>query len=170
MTTRRAIALVALLALAPLSYRIGRTDGHRERDADAYRTVHDTIVRTERVVEQRLRVDTVRVRVATAIADSARARFDSAAIAIALAADSLPALPDTLVLPAVVACRSALDADSTLIAELRITVDDALHYGALEQRRAELAEHELAHRSRFGFKSGAVLGAVVVSAFHFLLK
>lgn len=179
MTTRRAIALVALLALAPISYRIGRTDGHRAREADAYRTVHDTIVRTERVVEARLRVDTVRVRVAAAIADSARARFDSAATALEAAAETLPALPDTLVLPAITACRSTLAADSVHVAELRATARDALEAKALALRRADLADAHAdtveqraagdirAARHR-GWKEASVVASVVIGIMSFL--
>lgn len=162
--TRANVVFVALAVVIGFSYCAGSHAGERKADAAHYRVIRDTLVDTIRVVNERLRVDTVRVRIAAAKADSSQRAFARADSAVRAVADTSPVVPSSLVIPALHACEQALtDKDSVIAAEHRAFMD-AMQGKAAERQRADLAEQQLAAgRSRFGFKTGAAAGAALVA-------
>lgn len=169
--TRVNILAAAIGAAVVMAYCSGKRAGVRQSDAAHYRVIRDTLVETIRVVNERLRVDTVRVRIAATKADSSQRAFARADSAVRAVADTSPVVPSALVLPALHACELALaDKDSVIAAE-RQAFMDAMQGKAAEQRRADLAEQQLAAgHAGFGFKSGVAAGAALVAVLVKVLR
>lgn len=160
---RRWLFAAGAVVLAFALYCGGLARGERTTAIGQIRAHRDTVMDTVRVVEQRLRVDTVRVRETAQAAQDRRAAFDSAARAVAVLADSEPETPVALALPALQVCRQALAADTiayrAVVAELRDMTEDR----DAQRKRAQDDERELnVGRQRFGFRTGAAVGVAVV--------
>lgn len=166
------VAAITVLLVGVVAWREGARRAIARDDASRYRVIHDTIVKRRDSIVTKLHVDTVTVRAAEAKRDTVKAAFDSLASAMTARADTADSLPSDLVIPAIQTCQATIQADSVVIADLHVTVDDALHFAALETRRGDLAEaHAKAiekARPRFGFKAGAItVGALWVLS-HFI--
>jgi hypothetical protein len=164
------VAAITVLLVGVAAWREGARRAIARDDAARYRVIHDTIVKQRDSIVTKLRVDTVTVRAAEAKRDTVKAAFES--LAAAITASTADSLPSDLVIPAIQTCQATIQADSVVIADLHVTVDDALHFAALETRRGDLAEaHAKAiekARPRFGFKAGAItVGALWVLS-HFI--
>jgi hypothetical protein len=155
--------------------------GAQQRQADAEQlavieqsivTVHDTVAHYDTL----LRVDTLRIRIAAAHADTVRdtawvflARLDSAA-----GVDTL--VPSSLVRRASLACSDAILSDSVALAAARTALRDC--YAArtwsdsgrvLAEQRADLLERTAKSAVWSGRKQGAAVGAALaVLVVHFL--
>lgn len=158
--------LVAFCVAIALVFNAGQDAGKRSAEADHYRVLRDTVVDSIRVVEQRIKYDTIRVRVAEQHTAAAIVAFDSAAARVEAVADTSSVVPTSLVLPEIQTCRDMRD---SLLVQLDIRKvyerDDADEI-ALQKRRADLAEAQLAKQKppRIGFKSGVVAGVTVALA------
>lgn len=154
--------LVAFCVAIALIYNAGKDAGKRSVDAEHYRVVRDTIVMQTRVIEEKYRVDTVRVRVAEQKAVAARVSFDSAAARVEAVADTAKMVPSSLVLPEIQLCKELRDAQLEQIDGLKVAVRDLDEDVTLQKRRADLAEAQLKKaRPRFGFRSGLIAGAAL---------
>lgn len=170
--SRNAMLLtVAAASIALFAYCAGSERGAKHTTIAAIVAHRDTVLDTIRVVEQRLRVDTVRVRVTADGAQKQRAAFDSAARAVEAVAETAPSVPTTLVLPALHVCRQALAADSTAYTAVVATLADmtesrdAEHAARLDDER----ELKVLKPPRFGFRSGLLVGiAAVAAVVHFV--
>lgn len=166
------LAVVAIASVGILSWREGARRAVARDDASRYRVIHDTIVKQRDSIVTKLHVDTVTVRAAEAKRDTVKAAFDS--LAEAITASTADSLPSDLVIPAIQTCQATIQADSVIIADLHVTVDDALHFAALETRRANLdslrADAAEARIPRFGFKTGAATAAAIIFAIAHFVK
>jgi hypothetical protein len=164
--TRGNLVALVVAVLVVGGYLRGRSDGRRKAEAEHYQAHRQRVLDTIRVIEQRLRVDTVRVRVAVAKADTSQRAFVVADSTVRAVADTSLVVPTPLVLPALHACEVALDDKDAVIREKDHMLTDALRWGDEQQQRAILAEQELETQrpSRFGFKSGLALGIGIAVA------
>jgi hypothetical protein len=169
--TRANLLIVAVVIVGGFAYCAGQSNGKRSVDESNYRVVRDLIVDTLRIVNESIRVDTVRIRAAVAKADTAQHNFAIADSAVRSVADTSAVIHSSLVLPALHTCELALSAKDDVIQAQSATIADALHRGNLEQQRADSAESQLARvRPRFGFKSGLLAGAGVLLALLHVAK
>lgn len=172
---RRILALAGILATAAILLLTGYcTGGRRTRTGLAIAAIHakqDTIRDTIRVVEQRLVVDTQRVRVTADGATVARAAFDSAEHAVLAIADTSSVLPDSIVLPALHVCDQALARDSIAYVALAANLTDMTIDRNAQRDRADgdEAEMKILKPPKFGFKSGLATGlALMIGLAHFV--
>lgn len=156
--------LVALLAIAlVLSYCAGRASKNPEVSDAQYAANQDVIHDTVTVVNDRLRVDTLRLVTTIRSASVARVAHDSAAARV-LALSDEPTIPTAIVIPEVKACDVALRAMDSVLAIAQHALADAVQRGDYAVRGLALAETQLKHaKPRFGFRSG-LFGGIVVTA------
>lgn len=166
------LLLVVTAFVLVASYCTGRSDGARSERTKTYKRTRAAIVDTIHLVERELHVDTVRVVVTRTAADTARRRFAASDVRIKivssteLSIDDLPPatmIPAASVIPDLENARALIHLDSISYAALDSAFRHQQHLTALERRRANLAESELAHRrgSRLGLKTGILLGSLV---------
>ncbi|HEX6462803.1 MAG TPA: hypothetical protein VFZ98_00065 [Vicinamibacterales bacterium] len=158
------------IALALGLYAAGARHGRNAATLAQLEAHRATVMDTVRVVERRLVVDTQRVRVTAHAAAEQRAAFDSSAKAVTALADSQPATPIALALPAIHLCQQTIAADTVAYAAVVATLGDMTTDRDAQRARAEDDERELKlSHPRFGFRSGLAVGAAVVAAVvHFL--
>lgn len=138
--------------------------------------VRDTARDTIHVVEKRIVVDTQRVVIRKLAADSAVAKFDSAAHALQSVADTSHSgtVPLSVAMPPVTACHEALAKKDALVAakdaelfDVGIDRDSWKKYALAGDSVAKLTPHP----SRVGFKTGVVVGIAAAAAFvHYVAK
>lgn len=167
----RIAALAVLVAAFSLSYCAGRrhgSDAERSRMADSVRKV---LADSSQHIEERIvwRTDTLRIVTQHAVA----ARHDAfqSIKAVKQRLDSLPSdsLPTELVIPAIKNCVSALIADSIEVKVVAAQLDDMTKDRDVWKSRA-LMDEKQAKRSRFGFKTGAVIGVLAAVAVKVILR
>lgn len=162
-----AVALLVLLA----TYCAGRAHGAKDQKITVLDSVHTVLVDTIHAVEHRIVVDTQRVRVAKDGATVAHAAFDTAAAQVLAVADTARSIPDSLVVPAIHLCTTALTADSIAYVALGAAFTDMTTDRNAQRDRADTdeAEMKILKPPRFGFKTGAVTGVLaVLTLLHFL--
>lgn len=158
------LAVAALLLLAgycaggrraPINSAVAAINGKRD-------TLRDTI----RVVEQRLVVDTMRVRVTADGATVARTSFDSAEKTVIAAANRSDSVASSAVIPAMHLCDVALVKDSIAYAALKVNLADMEIDRNAQRDRADNDEAELKilKPPRLTFTEGAIAGATLVLA------
>lgn len=166
-----------------IAYCAGMKEQQRQ-DADAMRRA---LADSSRAIEGRItsRTDTIRVvehQAAAARQDARQAiqHFqrhvtvvsDTGTGAILVAVDSAIAskdVPADLAIPAIQTCARALVADSIEVQVLDAQIVDLTKDRDTWKARAELDERQATHH-RFGFKTGAVVGALATVAVKLILR
>ncbi len=170
--TWRNVVIVGLVVILVFVYCSGRSSKARDLANEEY-TANQTIVHdTVRVVNDRLRVDTLRLVKVVKAVSTARAEHDTATSRIAdLVASGETLIPASIVLPEIKTCELALRADSLALASWAQSFRDAVTRGDYQTTRADLAENQLKHgRSRFGYKWGLASGIAITAGLVRLLK
>jgi hypothetical protein len=136
-------------------------------------TVHDTVEHYDTL----LRVDTIRLRIAEAHADTVRdtARVRIAELDSAAKADSV--VPAAIAHKAALACSDAILSDSVALAAARAALRDC--YVArtwsdsgrvLAEQRAKVIEGTVSHARWAGRREGAIAGALAALIVNHILK
>ena len=157
-----------LLAIA--LYSSERALGARTVTVEEVRASRDTVMDTVRVVERRLRVDTVRVRETERVAEQRRGVFDSVAQSVT-AASAAGLDPAALAMPAIQSCQQALAADTIAYRAVAANLQDMTEDRDAQRQRAADDERELRVGSkRLGFRSGFAVGLALVAAIHVIVR
>lgn len=169
---RAAIAVVLAIVALDLAYCAGSRTGGRAAKVAAFDARRDTLRDTIKVVEERIRTDTIRLRVTSATAQTARARFDSAETRVLAIADTATTVATAAVLPALHACDQAIVADSLAFRAQAATLTDMTRDRDAWKARATTDEQEILELRprKLGFRSGLAAGAGAVIAFVLLVR
>lgn len=180
LSTPRNLIVVALAVLVAGSYCAGKSSQKRADAAEQYAKARAVIHDTLRVVNDRLRVDTVRVYATSLSASKARVAHDSAASRIAIVNDSTvrvdhgqaeTEIPASVVIPELRTCNAAIVADTLALHVAGIALRDAVERGDYEAKRADLAEQQVKRsHPRFGWRSGFIMGGSVVAILAKVLR
>ncbi len=170
--TWRNSVIVALSVIVVAVYCAGRSSKARDLSEEQYAANHLFLHDTLKLVDVRLKVDTLwRIKMVKA-ATVARSAHDTAADrVVTLVTSGETSIPASLVLPEIKTCEAALLADSLALASWSQSFKDAVTRGDYQTKRADMAEDQLKHaKPRFGFRSGVMSGIVVTAGLVRLLK